>query len=107
MDTISGGVAGHLIFLSGSLFLSWAMNTKGEPVEMGKLRKLLSLVLIGTVISLGGFGCEKKEAAPVETPAKETKAGESEEKEKPAAEHPKGAEHPAGEKEHPAGEKAE
>ena len=67
---------------------------------MGKLRKLLALVLIGAVISLGGLGCKKKAADPAvkESPAKETKTGESNEEEHPAGEHP------AGEKEHPTGE---
>ena len=74
------------------------MDLKGEPAEMGKLRKLLALVLIGAVISLGGLGC-KKDAPPADD------ATTTETKEK-SAEHPEG-EHPAGEKEHPEGEQKE
>lgn len=86
-----------VFLLSGSLILFWALDLKGEPAEMDKLRKLLALVLIGAVISLGGLGCEKKEAAPVDKT--ETSESKTEEKsaDHPEGEHPEGEEHPKGE----------
>lgn len=66
---------------------------------MGKLRKMLALVLIGAIISVGGLGCEKKDKTPTkESLTKEAKEAESTAKEAveeaaPAEEHPAG-EHP-------------
>ena len=61
-----------------------------------RLKKLLVLMLIVAVVSLGFMGCEQKKPSPGETPKTEHPEGEHPDGEHPAAEHPE-TEHPAGE----------
>ncbi len=61
---------------------------------MNKLKKILVLVLIAAVVSLGGSGCKGKSEHPTnEHPSKQAPAKEASPNEPPAAEHPAG-EHP-------------
>ncbi|MFH1716793.1 MAG: hypothetical protein ABIF19_05540 [Planctomycetota bacterium] len=69
---------------------------------MHTLKKILVLVLIAAVVSLGATGCSKKsESTPEEHPSQGASAEETPAEETPSEEHP-AAEHPSGE--HPSGE---
>ena len=76
---------------------------KGESVNMKNVKKLLVLVLIAAVLSLGLTGCKDKSEHPTgEHPSAEgVKEAAEDAAEKAADEHPTG-EHPAGK--HPTGE---
>jgi hypothetical protein len=65
---------------------------------MNRLRKIIVLVLIGAVVSLGVIGCKAKTEPPAgEQPAQEASAAEQPSQEAPAQEAP-AAEKPAEEK---------
>ncbi|MBN2594133.1 MAG: hypothetical protein JXA81_11545 [Sedimentisphaerales bacterium] len=64
---------------------------------INNVKKLLMLLLVMAVVSLGLTGCKKHHDQPSgERPSSEHPTEEKKAEEKPAAEHPSG-EHPAGE----------
>ncbi len=75
-----------------------AINTKGESVNMDKLKNILVAALIAAVVSFGQMGCKQESEHPSE--------------EHPTSEHPAASEHPTEEapteetpsEEHPSGE---
>ena len=89
--------------VNGKLYvIQRAINTKGERVNMDKLKKILVVLLIAAIVSFGQLGCKQQSEHP---------SGEHPTSEHPTEEHPteetKSEEHPTGEhptSEHPSGE---
>ncbi len=92
--------------------LSYLKSMKGESIMINNVKKVIVLLLVAAVVSLGLTGCKHKNEQPTEGtpasehpasehpssehPAKEAPAEEKEAEEQPAGEHPS-AEHPTGE----------
>jgi hypothetical protein len=95
-------IAGNAKVNSRLYVIQRAINTKGESVNMDKLKNIFVVLLIAAIVSFGQLGCKQESEHPSgdhptsEHPASEHPTEETPTEETPSEEHPAG-EHPTGE----------